>query len=1122
MAAGDPLSLAPLYVTRPKRSRAKVGGRFQCGGGVAVYKPAVPAITIQSVSPALRTRRPAPRAVTGYGRTGGGVASPISTPLGSPSRPKPFIWRPLLQTRPRARLGPRSRTIGGGIAAPFPVFAVVTAYQRPSPQVRRPVSQLGQVGPLARAVGAGRSGVQTPLGAAATPKPFVFRSPAPARARCGPRGTVAAGVASHVVTPLGYPPQPAPRPVIVHLPPHRAKIGPGTFLAAGVASQIVTPLGFRQQPPPRPVFVHVPPARARLGLRGQAAGGVASAVSTPLGSPSQPAPRPVIQHLPPRRVLWRGVATRNYPSAVAALRTHPFIFRSPPAARARLGSNLACGDGLASQIVTPLGYPQPFISPIVFRSVIPARARIGRGVVAGGIAATAVTPPLGTPSRPKPFVFRSPAPARGRLGPRGLAASGIASAVATPLGSAPKPPPRPVIQHPPHRILWRGLATQNLPPVVTAYQRPPVQVKRPAPARAHLGPRGLPATGYASQIITPLGQIPPARKVPIFPPKTTRATAGRRTVGAGQIGLVNPSPYGTPARPYPFIFRSPAPARARTGARDALGAGIASRIVTPLGSTPPARKIPQFPPKITRAWTGHNPVAGGVRGLTNLPPGTAGPQFYPLHGPVTARLPVSPLPASGAAAAAPAATGGSGGPLSRYGRVFTSAVSPYQPAVTPGLPQPAGVRVVFLRAGHIQRSLVYPPIPPGVPQPTVPVVEYRPPVRVPRGLRGGLAGSAPPFIPVVTAYRRPPVQVKRPAPHRACLGPRGALAGGVASRIVTPVPPVVTAYQRIAPQIRRPAPARAWVGHGSTAGGIASYILRALGTPQPTVPVVEYRPPPPRRVLWYGAAGPAAPPPIPVTAYQRIAPQIRRPTPARAIWHGLAVAKPPVLGAPQPTVPIVEYRPPPPARAHTGPRPVHGPTNLPPAPPVVTAYQRPAPQVKRPSPARAQVGPRGQIAAGIASAIVTPLGSLPVLHRPLPPQAIRPAPHRVLWRGFASRVVTPPPPLGTPQPTVPIIRFQSPPARGVTIPHGITGPVNLPPPPPAAVPPPVTVLAAPAAPMTIVINPAAPMTIDVVFAPPMGVDVTPPGRIAPAAPAHIDPPGQQLITQQPAVLLRPA
>ena len=357
-----------------------------------------------------------------------------SIPLGLPPLSvKRFPYR-------RAVVG-RGGSCGGGVQAPSPAVPVVTAFQ---------------------------------------PRPFVARrTTAPARAVAGPRPQPSGGIASPVVTPQGAPSSPPPRPVIVHLPPHRAKVGPGTYLATGRAG-VQTPLGFQAQPAQRPVIVHVPPARARVGLRGQAAGGVLSAVVTPLGSPSQPAPRPVIQHVPPHRVVWRGLAALNFPSAVALYRPRPFVWRSPAPARARLGNNVQAGDG-AYGTVTPQGSPSSPAPRPVIQHVPGRRAWVGGDTGPyGGVTGRAATSP-GAARPLRPFVFRSPAPARARLG-NNLQTGAGAAGVITPQGSPSSPPPRPVIVHvPPHRVVWRGGASRAVTPLGSAWPAAPVCVPVPGP-----------------------------------------------------------------------------------------------------------------------------------------------------------------------------------------------------------------------------------------------------------------------------------------------------------------------------------------------------------------------------------------------------------------------------------------------------------------------------------------------------------------------------------------------------------------------------------------------------------------------------------------------------------------
>jgi len=1099
------LQMAPLYVTRPKPARAKVGGSGLCGGGRAgVARAAIPATIIQSAAPAIRTRRPKPRALIGNnGLCGDGVASAIVTPLGTPGPVMPpMTW----MGSPGYRPVPHKAWVGGSY------------------------------GPYGGVLGPQPQPVVTVPATAYRPHPFIARNVPPARARVGPQASsCAAGVASQVVTPLGRPPQPAPRPVIVHLPPHRAKVGPGTYLAAGVASQITTPLGFRQQPPPRPVFVHVPPARARLGLRGQAAGGVASAVSTPLGSPSQPAPRPVIQHLPPRRLVWRGLATQNYPPAAAAARAHPFVFRSPAPARARLGNNLTCADGVASQVVTPIGAPQPFISPLVAHIPAPARARLGNaGRPGAGLASKAVTPPLGTPSRPKPFVFRSPAPGRARLGNNLLCGDGLASSIVTPLGTPSRPRPFVFRSPAPARArlgaslqLAGGVASQVGTPLGSPARPKPFVFRSPAPARGRIGPRGLISAGVASSVVTPLGQIPPARKVPIFPPKVTRARIGRGTVAGGiasaAITPVTPIPVTGYQRPAPQI-RRPAPARAWAGHSTTAG-GVASQVFTTFGAPQPTVPVVEFrpPPPARAVWRGF------ASELAPQTPARPKPFVFRSPAPARARLGTSLQPAGGLAS-----------------QIVTPRGAP-QPTVPvlefrppPGRGRWRGIAVripvtipvtAYRRSPPLPRSpaphrvlwhgFAAPPIPFGAPQPTVPVVEFRPPPPARALWRGFAAPYARlgPQYPLGTPQPALPYVEFRPPPP-----PRAVLPHRIIGLVNLPPPvPVVTAYRRPPVQIRRPVPQLGQVGPFARAvsAGVASQVVTPLGAPQPTVPVSEFRPPPPSRtrVLWRGLASRvvtpmgAMPQPRKVPVFP---PKITR---AR-IGHGTvaggiasaAVTPAPTLGTPQPTVPVLEFRPPPPHRAlwrGAIPR-VQVPVIIP-----ATSYRRPPPQIQHLPPHRA-------VWRGLASPVVTPRGAaqptVPVVeYRPPPP-------HRALWRGLAAPYarIGPQYPLGLPQPSLPLVEFRPPPPPRAVTPHRIIGVANLPPPPPPTVPPPVTVIAAPAAPMTIVINPAAPMTIDVVFAPPMGVDVTPPGRIAQPGPAHVDPPGQQLITQQPAVLLRPA
>ena len=112
-------------------------------------------------------------------------------------------------------------------------------------------------------------------------------------------------------------------------------------------------------------------------------------------------------------------------------------------------------------------------------------------------------------------------------------------------------------------------------------------------------------------------------------------------------------------------------------------------------------------------------------------------------------------------------------------------------------------------------------------------------------------GPRPPAVSIIIGQRKI---------ARAWIRPSGGIA-------VPHTPAVVTAYQRPGPAIRRPGPARAVTGHGTVAGGIASRIVTPLGSPQYSLPVVPGRRPPPlTRAVFGGRIGLATvyafPPPV--------------------------------------------------------------------------------------------------------------------------------------------------------------------------------------------------------------------------------------------------------------------
>jgi hypothetical protein len=223
----------PVIIPRPP-ARARIGPRGLCAAGVAVAA----AVTVPAAAP---PRPPAPhrlppaRAHIGpQGRSGAGIASSIVTPLGSPSRPHPFVFRSPAPARGRWH----------GNAGPQPVTVVVVAYQRPPPQIPRQRSQRA----LWRGFG---SRVVTPLG---TPGPLWRPQPRhPAPARVVWRGG-AGPFAAAVVAPQAYqhPPAQARRPA-----PRRAlwRSGAGAN-AAPVVTAVQHPLPLPRSKPPRRALWH--------------------------------------------------------------------------------------------------------------------------------------------------------------------------------------------------------------------------------------------------------------------------------------------------------------------------------------------------------------------------------------------------------------------------------------------------------------------------------------------------------------------------------------------------------------------------------------------------------------------------------------------------------------------------------------------------------------------------------------------------------------------------------------------------------------------------------------------------------------------------------------------------
>ena len=343
-----------------------------------------------------------------------------------------------------------------------------------------------------------------------------------------------------------------------------------------------------------------------------------------------------------------------------------WIFRSPAPHRALAGSNLACGDGIASSAVTPLGAPsRP--RPFVFRSPAPHRGQAGNNLQPGDGIASPVVTPLGGPSRPKPFVWRSPAPHRAVLGNNLSCGDGVANSVTTPLGliapprlllpwashprtraiaghgpvaggvaglinppegSPSSPPPRPVIAHlPPRRArvgnnlqCGDGIASGNVTPLGSVGPPRPF-VARKGPQRARLGNNLQAGDGVASAVSTPLGTPP----VSLVRPAISRAPSVRAHCGPlGRNAGGNPAAAqavaATVARK-PYAFRSPPRHRALVGNNLACADGFLGLVNPPLGTIPPRRiRQPWVSHPQSRAVAKGNPAPGPLAFITG--PGT--------------------------------------------------------------------------------------------------------------------------------------------------------------------------------------------------------------------------------------------------------------------------------------------------------------------------------------------------------------------------------------------------------------------------------------------------------------------------------------------------------------------
>jgi len=805
--------------------------------------------------------------------------------------------------------------------------------------------------------------------------------PPPRRATTGNQQT-GAGIAA---PPPAVPVAASARGFVSHRPaPARARVGPSGKTGGGVAALVNLP-----GPLPPAVQAAAPvhrfrPAspRAKVGPGTYvAAGQVGPSLS--LGYLTQPPPRPVIVHRPPARAHTgpRGQAAGGVASAAPPLGSpsqpapRPVIQHLPP--------RRVLWRGYAAPHYPAGAAPSPQLRPVITRRP-PARAWVGPrpgpyGGVAGGV-------PLGTLLPARPFIARSRVPARAHVGPAVACAAGAARGAPPVVTAYQRPAPQ--IRRPAAaQVLWHGAAGPApiaLPGTPGAYQRVSPQIRRPGPARAKLGPSGAVGAGVAALVNLP-GPLPPAAQT-AAPVHRYRPAPARGLWHGTAVAAVPPAapPVGLP----PLTVKRPARARAVVGPASGCAAGIASTVVTPTGAAQPVIPIIIGQRRVSRAVTGPATSAAGIQGPAPLVvayriwPSTPGPatssgdpSAYSLG--VEFTLSVNATFAgiwfwrATAGDALPTSaelfqvTGpGTGTPVAGSAVTFpvTAATGWILAAATGPVTITAGVpykAVVCQSAavGWYSATTHYWDTGPGAAGITSGII-FAPD-------NAAADGGQDTFnLGGILTYPASSFNATNYWVDVAVLGP-----------YIPPVPGTPGAYQRVSPQIRRPGPARAKLGPaGAVGAGTAGlYNLPLLGPPQVTVPVVPGRLPAPlTRVVWHGAGYPAQPPVV--TAYQRPAPAIRRPAPARGLWHGVAAPAVP-LG----TLPVLHRPLPPQAQRPAPARAVwHGAAA--PAPPVLPgtpgAYQRTPPQIRRPAPARATLGPRGTCAAGYTAPPV-PLGALP-------------------------------------------------------------------------------------------------------------------------------------------------
>lgn len=388
----------------------------------------------------------------------------------------------------------------------------------------------------------------------------------------------------------------------------------------------------------------------------------------------------------------------------------------------------------------------------------PVRAVITRPALPGTIRHLAgVYATQGPPVRPLRTPVRTPVPAR----TGGGTVTRRAGTLSAP-GPKLTPLTRPVRAAAPRVLPRRGRVTltpvtavQAVVNVIAVYGAIPAAVRAalpPAPAGRHTA-----SPVKASTVITSGPAVKPLHQ-PVRAPVPQRARGGTAASRAGTCAGTGPA-----VKPLRSPVRVQVPAPVLTGRAMAIGP-IPAPVSTAPGSGPPIGQRGKPWQPAARPLPPRGRVYGAVRTVAVAPPVTSGPPLTPLRRPV--RAPVPKRARGGVARSSPGAYAGTG------------------PAVPP-LAQPASIRVVYARTGHVQRSAVQaqPPPPPTSGPPVPPRAEpWRAALPPPRVHGFALAMAALPAPVSVTPASGPAIPPRNtpwhaPVPARARGGTARSGAG---------------------------------------------------------------------------------------------------------------------------------------------------------------------------------------------------------------------------------------------------------------------------------------------------------------------------------------------------------